>query len=205
MKRTIILVLGTMLAISISSMAETAAEERVRKVATLYQQGVSALKEGDSGTAAECFREVLSLQPSHGNARYQLLRIGQTKPGLAAKMRQRKLTQIKIPKVNFDETTFSDAIEALDILIRKETGDEFSANFVVQDPHGMLEDKVISMKLGAVPANVVLEYVLKMANATVRYDEHAIVISPIGKPPKAAAEDSGEGRKAPGSEDPFGG
>lgn len=203
MKRTILMVLGTMLALSVSLEAITAQEERVQKVATLYQQGVTALKDGDSKLAAACFREVLVIQPNHGNARYQLLSLHQRKPNLAAKVRQRKLAQIKIPKVDFDESEFGEVIEALDILIAKETKGEFAPNFVVQDPHGLLENKRITMKLGTVPANVLLDYVLKMAHAKARYDEHAIVIAPIGKAPKAAeAKAEGLEKKAV-ADDPF--
>ncbi|MDA0766275.1 MAG: hypothetical protein O3A92_05575 [Verrucomicrobia bacterium] len=203
MKRTITMVLGTMLALCASSGADTASEDRANKVAGLYQQGVSALEDGDGKLAAECFREVLALQPTHGNARYQLLSLQDKKPSLAAKVRERKLSQVKIPKVDFDGTTFAEAIEALDILVVKETAGEFAPNFIIQDPHGILEKSEITMKLGAVPASVILDYVLKMANAKARNDEHAIVLIPLGIPPKAAVE--GEGAGKPTAKDPFGG
>jgi hypothetical protein len=197
------MVLGTMLALSVSSGAVTAQEERVQKVAALYQQGVIALKDGDTQLASACFREVLVIQPSHGNARYQLLSLKDRKPKMAAKMRQRKLAQIKIPKVNFDESEFGEVIEALDILITKETKGGFAPNFVIQDPHGLLENKKITMKLGSVPANILLDYVLKMANAKVRYDEHAIVIAPIGKAPRTVEVDKGGLDKKAVTDDPF--
>ena len=203
MKRTILMVLGTVLALSVSSEAITAREERVQKVAALYQQGVIALKDGDTQLATACFREVLVIQPSHGNARYQLLSLKDRKPNLAAKMRQRKLAQIKIPKVHFDESEFGEVIEALDILITKETKGGFAPNFVVQDPHGLLENKKITMKLGSVPANVLLDYVLKMANAKARYDEHAIVIAPLGKAPKTVEINKGGLEKIAAPDDPF--
>lgn len=197
------MVLGTMLALSVSLEAITAQEERVQKVATLYQQGVIALKDGDTNLAAACFREVLVIQPNHGNARYQLLSLQQRKPNLAAKVRQRKLAQIKIPKVDFDESEFGEVIEALDILIAKQTKGEFSPNFVIQDPHELLANKRITMKLGSVPANVLLDYVLKMAHAKARYDEHAIVIAPIGKAPATVDVEKGGVEKKAASEDPF--
>ena len=197
------MVLGTMLALSVSLEAITAQEERVQKVATLYQQGVIALRDGDTNLAGACFREVLVLQPDHGNARYQLLSLNQRKPDLAAKARQRKLAQIKIPKVDFDESEFGEVIEALAILISKETKGEFAPNFVIQDPHGLLENRKITMKLGSVPANVLLDYVLKMANAKVRYDEHAIVIAPLGRAPKPVEAKRGGLDGKPAADDPF--
>lgn len=195
MKRNKHMVLGAMLAICASTMASTAYGESVQTVASLYQQGVSALSDGNSRLAAECFREVLRVQPSHGNARYQLLSLSQKGPSLAAKVRKKKLTQIKIPKVNFDETSFTDALEALDIMIEKQTDGAFTPNFVIQDPHGLLDKRLVTIKLGAVPAHVVLDYMVKMANAKVRYDEHAIVLSPLGGPPKVVKkEDPQDGR-----------
>lgn len=197
------MVLGTTLALCAGTMANPAAENRARQVEILYQQGVSALKDGDTTTAAQMFREVLRRQPSHGNARYQLLNLSRARPDLAAKVRQRKLTQIRVPKVRFDDTTFSDALEVLDAMITKETDGEFSANFVVQDPHGQLGDQLVTMQLGAVPANVVLDYLLGMVNAKARYDEHAIVIQPIGRPQEASAPTDGDGPRKGDRKDPF--
>lgn len=192
-----ILVLGTMLAVCASLEADPASEGRAQKVASLYRQGVSALEEGDTGLAGQCFRQVLAMQPTHGNARYQLLSLDQRKPGLAAKVRQRKLTQIKIAKVDFNESTLGDAIEALNILIERETEGKFAANFVIQDPHDQLEKKTVTLKLGGVPASVVLDYVLKATGAKVRYDEHVIVISPVAAAPVKRDTDVDDKKKKP--------
>ena len=133
--------------------------------------------------------------------RYQLLNLSKSRPDLAAKVRERKLSQIKLPKVNFDNASFRDAIETLDVLIAKETKGEFAPNFIIQDPHGQLEGSTITMQLGGVPANVLLDYVLKMANARARFDEHAIVLQPIGRPPAPKPpEPKGPGKR---KDDPF--
>ena len=110
---------------------------------------------------------------------------------------------MKIPKVNFENTPFRDAVEALDIMIEKETKGKFAPNFVIQDPHGQLAKREVTIKLGAVPANVVLDYILKMTDAKVRYDQHAIVLMPLGGAPKGKSSKSEEG-KGKKSDDPFG-
>ena len=179
MKRPILLVLGTWLALGAGTWADTASEGTSTKVATLYQQGLAALNDGDMELARMSFTEVLRIQPSHGNARYHLLNLKQRGPELAAKVRKKKLEQIKVPKVDFAEISMTDAIEALGIMIEKETKGKFSPNFIVQDPKGVFESSSITMKLGAVPANVVLEYILRMGDGSARYDEHAIVIRPL--------------------------
>ena len=192
MRRPIQMVLATSLALCAGAWADPAKETTATKVAGLYQQGLTALEDGDAILARQCFTEVLRLQPSHGNARYQILNLKQRGPQLAAKVRKKKLEQIKVPKVDFDDTTLPDAVEALGIMIDKETEGKFAPNFVVQDPKGLFDSRPISMTLGAVPANVVLEYILRMGDATVRYDEYAIVIRPLGGG-KAAPEGKAAG------------
>ena len=174
------MVLATSLAFSAGAWADKASEEVAAKVANLYKQGLTALEDGDGQLARECFTTVLRIQPSHGNARYQLLSMKKRGPQLAAQVRKKKLTQITVPKVDFDDVSVGEAIEALGVLVEKETEGKFAANFIVQDPRGVLEKRPISMKLGKVPASVVLDYILKMGDASARYDEHAIVIRPLG-------------------------
>jgi hypothetical protein len=186
------MVLVTTLVLGTGAWADRAQEQVAAKVAALYQQGVNALKEGDVKLARESFTTVLRIEPGHGNARYQLLKMKSNGPRYASLVRQKKLSQIKIPAVDFEGTSLPEAVEGLDILITKETKGEFAPNFIIQDPNGIFEKRPVTIKLGKVPASVVLEYIVRMANASVRYDEHAIVIRPIGggaaKTPPAAAE-----------------
>lgn len=188
------MVLVTTLVLGTGAWADTAVQERAAKVAALYKQGVTALNDGDAKLAEECFITVLRIQPTHGNAQYQLLKMKNTKPQMAAVVRKKKLTQIKIPKVDFDGTTLPEAVEGLDILIEKATEGKFTANFIIQDPAGVFKKRPVTLKLGKVPASVVLEYILNMAGATARYDEHAIVIRPTGggaaKTPAAEPKDA---------------
>jgi len=201
MKRPILMVLATTLALCAGAWADTATEETTAKVAALYQQGLTALEEGDAGLARQCFTAVLQAQPNNGNARFQLLNLKQRGPQLAAKGRKKKLEQVKVPKVDFSGTTVPEAVEALGILIDKETEGKFIPNFIVQDPKGIFATRPITMKLGAVPASVVLEYILRMGDASVRYDEFAIVIRPLGgggaAPPPATGKAGGD--SAPGA------
>ena len=91
MKRTILMVLATSLTLVVGTGAANASESASRKVATLYQQGLVAVKDGDAKLARECFQEVLRIQPSHANARYQLLSLSQKAPSMAARVRQKQL------------------------------------------------------------------------------------------------------------------
>lgn len=203
MKRPILLVLGTSLALCAGTWADTAREEAATKAATLYKQGTEALKDGNAVLARQCFTAVLQIQPSHGNARYQMLQLKQRGPKLAATVRKNKLAQVKVPKVDFDEITVTDAIEALGILVEKETEGKFSPNFIVQDPKAIFESRPITMKLGTVPASVVLEYILRLGDGSARYDEFAIVIRPLGGGVAPPAAGSPKEKADGGGADPF--
>lgn len=155
----------------------------------LYRQGLAAVQKGDKETAQKAFEGALRINPGHANARYHLLQLRGTGERLAAKARQLKLQQVKLPVVNFDNVTLEEAVQAIDLLVRKETKETFAPNFVIQDSSGELAKRPITLQLRNVPAHVALKYTLDLARATVRYDEHAILIQPLGAPkPKTAGE-----------------
>ena len=73
----------------------------------------------------------------------------------------------------------------------KQTDGKFAPNFVVEDPEKVFEERTFSLKLGTVPASVALKYSLDGVRATARYDEHAIVIKPLGGRKGGAPKDDG--------------
>jgi hypothetical protein len=156
------------------------AEEKSQGVEDTYRIGVNALKVGDTALAKKCFEAVLTHQPGHANARYQLLNLNRRGPEMAAKARAMKLRKVMIAKVEFTETPLAEALEALEALIDKETKGEYVANFIVQDPGGSLQGRAISLQLKGVPASSVLDYMLQMTGAVARYEEFAIVVKPAG-------------------------
>ncbi|NNC88681.1 MAG: hypothetical protein HKN82_09515 [Akkermansiaceae bacterium] len=164
-------------------------------VALNYQLGLDALKDGNANLARQCFEAVLQTQPNHANARYHLLNLRNRGPELAAKARKLQMEKIKIPKVDFRDSTLPEALGALAAIIDKQTDGGFAPNFIVQDPAGAFEKRPVTMTLNQVPASVVFDYILNLANASARYDEHAIVVKPIGgggEPKKPAAEPAEE-------------
>ena len=46
---------------------------------------------------------------------------------------------------------------------------------------------MINLRLNSIPAETVLRYIVDQANGTIRYDDHAIVISPRKKATPAPA------------------
>ena len=162
----------------------------------LYQQGLAAVQKGDKAGAQKAFENALRINPSHANARYHLLQLRGSGERMAAKARELKLQQVKLPEVNFSDVTLEEAVQAIDLLVRKETKEAFSPNFVIQDSSGELAKRPITLQLRNVPAHVALKYTLDLAQATVRYDEHAILIQPLGPPKSKTTGDSG-GTKQP--------
>jgi tetratricopeptide (TPR) repeat protein len=148
------------------------------KAEQYYRQGMADLKAGQLVSAREAFTKALQLNPNHPNARYQLTEMNLNNSTLSATARERKLSTIEIPEVNFQDATLDEVLQSLDALIRKQTSDQFTPNFVLQDPQKVLADRKISIRLRKIPASAVLKYALEQAGAEAKYDEHAIVIKP---------------------------
>lgn len=181
--------------LSCAQCAVGAEETRAQKIKTLYTQGLQAVKQGDVETARTCFKQVLRLNKQHVNARFQLKQLELNAPRLQARRRQLQLKAVTIPNVDFDGVTLSEALDTLAKLVEKQTNKKFSPNFVINDPNEVLDDRKFSLKLGALPASAVLDLALQNARATARYDQHAILIRPLGgkkpstkKPTKPKAE-----------------
>ncbi len=145
-----------------------------------YQQGVTAMKAGQVETARTAFRNALQLNPGHPHARYQLLELQRSSGDVAAKARERRLAAVVIREVDFEDSTLSEVLEGLAQLVRKNTTDQYSPNFVVQDPSKQFAGKKINVQLRNVPASGVLKYALEQVHGIAKYDEHAVVIRPLG-------------------------
>jgi len=163
-----------------------------------YRQGIRAMERGDIETARQCFHEVLRLRPSNMNARYQLRQLTLRKGTLLAKRRESQLKAVTIPRVDFADLNLREALDALGTLVERETNGKFIPNFVVQDPAGVLDNRRFSLQLSQIPATVVLKYALENAHATARFDEHAIVVKPLGS---GRSSKEGEQKTEP---EPFG-
>jgi hypothetical protein len=172
-------ILAICLALVAGAGVQCASGNDAQEASILYKQGLSALKEGDANLARQSFLEVLRKQPRHVNARIQLDRLRGRSGELAATRRKQKLASIKIVKVDYEEVTLQEALEALSLMIDKQTEGKFAANFVIQDPGGHLDHRPVSLQLSNVPAHVVLKHLLTLADARERYDEYAIVVKPM--------------------------
>lgn len=143
-----------------------------------YRQGLAAEKAGDPAAARSAYTEALRIHPNHANARFRLGELKIHAPAIASKGREAKFGAVLVPEFRVDEASLQECLEALGKIVSKESKDEVSPNFVMQDPQNRLAEAKISLSLKRVPASAVLKYLLDQSKAKARFDEHAIVIAP---------------------------
>jgi tetratricopeptide (TPR) repeat protein len=154
------------------------AETPAQRAELLYRQGQTAEQAGDPEAARKAYTEALHANPGHPHARYSLGQLKITAPALAAKGREAKFGSVIVPELKLDEAPLKDSLEALQVIVEKQSKEQVTPNFIVQDPKAALSTVKISLVLKNTPAKAVLQYILDQAGAKARHDEHAIVIAP---------------------------
>jgi len=158
--------------------AATPSATPAQQAEAFYHQGIAAEKAGDPVAAEKAYTAALKADPTHANARYSLGQLKLNSASVAAKGREAKFATVIIPAFNLDAATLQEAIDALGVLVEKQSKNVVAPNFVIQDPQKKLAEVKISLKLKTMPAKAVLQYLLEQSGAKARYDEHAIVILP---------------------------
>ena len=143
-----------------------------------FLKGKAAERAGDPAAAKQAYLEALRLNPRHANARYSLGQVKINYDSIAAKGREAKFGAVVVPEYRLEEATLAEALQALQMIVEKQSKEEVTPNFIIQDPKHVLPDTKISLVLKNTPARGVLKYVLDQVGAKARYDEHAIVILP---------------------------
>lgn len=141
-----------------------------------YAKGMAAENAGDVQAAMAAYNKALQANPQLANCRYRLKQLELNKDTVAAKGRENRFNKVMIPAVQFDGATLQEAFDGLNTMILKETKDQLSPNFIIQDPQNKLANAKITLNLKNIPASAVIKYLLTQANAKARYDEHAVVI-----------------------------
>ncbi|MCW1883925.1 hypothetical protein OKA04_04245 [Luteolibacter flavescens] len=158
--------------------AITAIPAHADKASEMYQAGIDAIRDGDVQTAEASFRAALKLRPTYADARYQLLELKNRRTAIVARGRAKKLSEYTIDQVEFDRVELSEGLAALGIMVEKKSDKKFSPNFIVQDPSNKLGESLVTLQVKSVPANAVLDMLVKQVGAVVKYEEHAIIIRP---------------------------
>ena len=144
--------------------------------ASLYKLGQAAEKAGDPIAAGTHYKNALKADPNNATIRYSLGQLKLNAADIATRGREAKFGAVMIPVFQLDGATLQEALEALSVIIERESKNVVTPNFVVEDPKKLLTTQKISLNLKNTPSRGVLKYLLDQTNAKVRYDEHAVVI-----------------------------
>lgn len=164
------------LAIACALVAPALAQSPAQQAVSLYQKGQAAEKAGDPVAAKDHYAEALKLDPKNADVRYSIGQLKLNSATIAAKGREAKFGAVLIPVFQLDEATLPEALEALSAIIEKQSKEEVTPNFVIEDPKNLLGDKKISINLKNMPAKGVMKYLMDQTGAKTRFDEHAVVI-----------------------------
>ncbi len=139
------------------------------------------MNDGEIEAARAAFTEILSIQPNHGHARYQLSQLKSNHSRILLSRRKALFKKTKIAKIDFEEAPLSEVLETLDYLTAKSTDKKFTPNFIIQDSKGVLKQAKVTLALSNIPLAAALKYSLEQAGASVRYDAHATIITPLSR------------------------
>lgn len=143
-----------------------------------FYSAVAHEKAGDAAAARIGYEKALKLNPRHANARYRLGQLKINYDRIVSKGQEQKIGSVMIPEFNVDDADFGDALEALSIHIETQSKEKITPNFIIQDPTKGIAAKKITLRMKNAPSGEILNYMLQMAKAKVRYDKHAVVIMP---------------------------
>jgi tetratricopeptide (TPR) repeat protein len=166
------------LAIALALMLPLSAQTPAQRAELLFRQGRAAEQTGDPEAARKAYTDALQANPNHAHARYNLGQLKLSAPAMAAKGREAKFGAVMVPGLKLDHASLKEALEALQVIVEKQTNGEVAPNFILQDPKEALAGAKITLVLKNTPAKAVLQYILDQAGAKARHDEHAIVITP---------------------------
>ena len=191
-KRTTTMIVALTLCVCASApiTANAETDARAERARSFYKIGLIAVDEGNFNLAKQSFREVLKLYPTHPQARRQLIHITTNRNTLEIGRRKATLKKVIIPQVNLEKETLQEALQMLTSQVERESQKKIRPNFIIQDPTGGFNGRSITLRLNRVPAETLLRYIVDQARGNIRYDNHAIVITPRHK--GKAAEPKGE-------------
>lgn len=179
MKKSLLLSTLLLGSIVISQAQESPTVAPKVSVQDMYIRSLTAIKEGQVQKAEQYLRAILNAQPNHPQARYQLAQLMTNRAAIAARARQLPMEKIIIDEVDYSDASLSECLASLTAMIQEKTNKTFTPNFVVKDPNDQLKDQRITLKLSKIPASQLLKYINDNSHSKAKYEEHAIVISPV--------------------------
>lgn len=163
-------------AVACALVAPAFAQSPAQQAVSQYQKGQAAEKAGDPAAAKQHYTQALKLDPNNADARFSIGQLKLNSAAIAAQGREAKFGSVMIPVFQLDGATLPEALEALSLIIEKQSKEQVTPNFVIEDPKNVLADRKISINLKNMPAKGVMKYLMDQTGAKTRFDEHAVVI-----------------------------
>jgi len=171
-----------------------ARQSQSQKVEAFYKQAEQAYKDGDLEGSKSALRNVFAIDRNHGPSYALALKLKGSGNEFKIKARQKQLAAVILPIVDFDGMPLGDALRSFSKLVEETSKDKVIPNFVIHDSSNTLKDKPVTLNMKQVPANVVLDYLMNLSNATAKFDQYAITIKPRASrtaPIKPVAKEDG--------------
>ncbi len=175
MKTNHMLVLGICAALACTVAPQIAVAGEKEK---LYEEAQRAYIAGKTDEAKTKFELLLQMDPQNIRAKNYLNMIlvaNKQKGGTIEK----QLSAIVLPKVEFQEATFGSALEFVRQEVGRLTEKKTAVSFVLQIPESAKEAP-ITLSLASIPVTELLRYMGEMAKVEFRYEQHAVVVRPVG-------------------------
>lgn len=149
------------------------------EVQALLQEGLTAFQKGDLDKAKSAFEMAYTMDSRNVTAISYLRRIQAAEKTRPPKVdRERMLSGVIIPEVKFKDATLSSALDYVKRTVATQSGGKQSVSFVVQMPAEQVNSITVTLNLQGVPASEVIRYLADLANATVAYEQFAVVLKP---------------------------
>jgi len=145
-----------------------------------YNQGVLLYNKGQYGEALANFEKVLSERPDFVYARNYLAKCQTAiSKGLGPKNDlEGKLSKVIIPEINVAEAPLGDVLDYLSNLTAERSAGSIALNFLYKGTSEQRAGTLITLNLRSVPMSEAIKYVVQLSGSTVKYEEHAVVITP---------------------------
>lgn len=154
-----------------------------------YNQGVLLYNQGKYGEALMNFEKVLAERPDFVYARNYLAKC-QTAitKGLGPKNDlEGRLAKVIVPEINFSDAPLGDVLDYFSSRAVELSGGSISLNFLYKGTSEQRLRTLITLNLRNVPISEAIKYVGQLSGSTVKYEEHAVVITPASSTPAATS------------------
>lgn len=147
---------------------------------TLFQEGVAAYEAQNWALAAQIFSQVYRVT-RNPRAQFYLknakLKLHLNQPAVTL---EKKLSEIILPEVNFEETDLPTVFQFLRAKVEEISKGTLQPNILYKRDPSNPATPAITLQLSHVPVTEVLRYVAEMTGNRIKYEPYAVLCSPVG-------------------------